>query len=146
MLQSQTMSLTQPYPFTVRSAQALRKRCTEAEIVLWKALRNRQFHGLKFRRQAPRGRFIVDFLCMKPPLIIELDGGIHENQKEEDAHRSQAITEYFKMPILRFQNDEVLNDLPSVLKKIELFLALSPHPGAEAPPLSPCEWRGEPKE
>ncbi|MBP9773404.1 MAG: DUF559 domain-containing protein [Candidatus Peribacteraceae bacterium] len=80
-------------------------------------MRNRNFHGYKFRRQAPMGRFIVDFLCMKPPLIIELDGKIHDTQVEYDAERTESIFHDFGIPVLRVMNEEVLENLPAALKK-----------------------------
>ena len=87
--------------------------------MLWDAVRNKKFHGLKFRRQVPLGRFIVDFLCTEPPLIIELDGPIHDFRMQEDAERTKLIVEDHHMPILRFKNEQILENLPEVLRKIE---------------------------
>lgn len=99
---------------------------TPAEKVLWGNIRNKQFHGLKFRRQAPVGRFVADFLCMNPPMIVELDGGIHMTQQQEDTERSEAIKLDYGIPVLRFSNEEVLNDIASVLKKIENHITRVP--------------------
>jgi len=53
---------------------------TEAEVLLWNALRGRKCNGLKFRRQVPIAWYVVDFLCMEKSLVIEVDGGIHDEQ------------------------------------------------------------------
>ncbi len=116
------MHFKNPLPHAVRHAQELRKRSTSAEIILWNAVRNRKFHDLKFRRQVPIGKFIVDFLCTEPPFIIELDGPIHEFRIQEDAERTEAIIEDYNIPILRLKNEEILENLPNALKKIEKLL------------------------
>ncbi|MBP9773407.1 MAG: endonuclease domain-containing protein [Candidatus Peribacteraceae bacterium] len=116
------MNLVHPLPLALEHAKDLRKRLTQAESVLWNIVRNRKFHGYKFRRQGPLGRFIVDFLCMKPPLIIELDGKIHDTQLEYDKERTESIFEDFGIPVLRLSNEEVLEHLPLALKKIEAAL------------------------
>jgi len=113
------MSLKKPLPHAVRHAQELRKRSTPAEILLWENLRNRKFHNLKFRRQVPVGRFIADFICVNPSLIIEIDGPVHDFKIQEDIERTDAITHDYNIPILRFKNEEILGNLPEVLKRIE---------------------------
>lgn len=98
-------------------ARALRKRMTAAEKLLWEHLRARRCSGLKFRRQAPIGSYVVDFLCMEKNLVIEIDGGIHSLQKDYDQHRQKTIRKHgFKM--LRFTNDVVLHQLNLVLEII----------------------------
>ena len=62
------------------TARTLRKQATDAERLLWRRLRNRQLGGRKFRRQAPVGRYVVDFLCQEEFLVVELDGGQHAEQ------------------------------------------------------------------
>lgn len=99
-------------------ARELRKNMTPAEKILWRALRDRRFRNFKFRRQVPIERFIVDFLCMQHRLVIELDGGIHDTQKEYDEEREEYL-EHMNYKIIRFRNEEVFDDLPSVLEKIE---------------------------
>jgi len=96
--------------------------------MLWNALCNRKFHGLKFRRQVPAGRFIVDFFCAHPPLIIELDGPIHDFKIQEDMERTKAMSHDYHIPILRLKNDEILKNLPDALRRIEqlLFPRLNP--------------------
>ncbi len=102
-------------------ARQMRAAPTLAERLLWEHLRDRQVGGLKFRRQHGIERFIVDFYCAEMRLVIEVDGPIHEYTQEEDAVRQQFL-ESQGLRVLRFTNDEVLNDLPSVLARIE------PHP------------------
>ena len=99
-------------------ARELRKAMTQAEQVLWKALRGRRMAGLRFRRQHPVGRFILDFYCPAAKLGLEVDGGIHDGQAERDEERSAILTAG-GYRILRFRNDEVLTALPSVLTRIE---------------------------
>ena len=98
-------------------AKELRSEMTPAEKILWQRLRRNQLNGLHFRRQQVIDGFIVDFYCHAASLIIEIDGGIHETQKEQDAERDSHLSSRgFK--ILRFTNDEVSNNLPIVLEKI----------------------------
>src|SRR5258708_2495701 len=90
---------------------------TLAEELLWTHLRNRQVRGLKFRRQHSIERFIVDFYCAEAKLIIEVDGPIHNYTRDEDAVR-QAFLEAQGFRVLRFQNDEVLNHMATVIERI----------------------------
>jgi very-short-patch-repair endonuclease len=91
---------------------------TEAERVLWEALRGRRLAGLRFRRQHPVGRFILDFYCPIAKLCVEVDGGIHDLQAEQDAERSAALAAG-GYRVVRVRNEEVLQDLPSALARIE---------------------------
>jgi len=106
--------------FTFQKAKELRIRMTKAEIILWESLRNKRFGGLKFRRQHPIGRFIVDYYCHKYKLVIELDGGIHEVQevKANDRNREQELRN-FGLNILRFTNEQVINEIAYVLQTIK---------------------------
>jgi very-short-patch-repair endonuclease len=99
------------------NARNLRQNLTPAEQILWQHLRNRKLHGLKFRRQHPIGRFIVDFYCPESRLIVELDGEIHDRQFEYDTARTEQLQAYGDR-VLRFQNQEVLDRLSSVLDEI----------------------------
>ena len=111
-------------------ARALRKRQTDAERLLWYRLRSRQLAKCKFRRQQVMGVYIVDFVCLEPKLIIELDGGQHATQIEYDAKRSSYLNSLgFKM--LRFWNNDVLRNTDSVLEFIRLELIMSPLPPGE---------------
>ena len=81
--------------------------------MLWNILRRRQVSGYKFRRQAPIGPYIVDFLCLEIRLVIEVDGGQHSEQANYDARRTAWLeSEGFK--VIRFWNNEVLEETDSV--------------------------------
>ena len=101
----------------------LRRKETPAEKVLWEALRNRKLNGEKFTRQHGIGAYVADFHCSKYKLAIEVDGGIHlkEDVVERDKTRSEFI-EAWDIRIVRFTNDEVLNELPKVLDEIKGYL------------------------
>ncbi len=99
------------------SARDLRRRETEAEAILWAALRGRQVAGLKFRRQRPAGPFVLDFYCADYRLVVEVDGGIHDQQLEQDAART-AILEGYGYHLIRFRNEQILTNLPAVLARI----------------------------
>jgi very-short-patch-repair endonuclease len=104
-------------PNIEKSARLLRQNQTPAEQHLWNALRNKQLMGLRFRRQHPVGRFILDFYCPAQKLVIEVDGGIHDLQQDHDAKRTQEIERY-GYRVLRFRNEEVLENLEWVLESI----------------------------
>ena len=99
----------------VRAAKALRKRETDAESLLWHMLRKAAPRGLKFYRQAPIDRFIADFYCPRKKLVIEVDGGIHDTeiQQERDALR-EAFLQTKGLRVLRFRNEEVTHDVHAV--------------------------------
>lgn len=100
-----------------KRAKAFRRRSTDAERKLWSVLRNRSFEGLKFRRQRPIGKYIVDFVCLEMSLIVEVDGGGHTEQSEKDRERAERLeTQGFK--VIRFWNDEVLNETDAVVRAI----------------------------
>ena len=108
------------YPEIFRKAEVLRKNMTDAEKILWERLRKKQL-GLRFKTQHPIERFIADFYCHKAKLVIELDGKIHDFQKEYDSGR-EAELEKYGLKIIRFTNDEVLNNIDWVIEKIKLNL------------------------
>ena len=89
---------------------------TPAENALWQELRANKL-GVHFRRQQIIAGFIVDFYCHKVALVIEVDGDIHDLQKEEDARREKVLNE-LGLRVIRFRNDEVLKNLPIVVGKI----------------------------
>ena len=99
------------------AARCLRRNMTPAEQKLWDALKGRQLDGLKFRPQHPVGPFILDFWCPARKLVVELDGGSHEGREAEDEARTQRLQDY-GYRVIRFRNEEVLTDLPSVLERI----------------------------
>jgi very-short-patch-repair endonuclease len=99
-------------------AKNLRKNSTDAERLLWRHLRLKQFYGMNFRRQQPLGSFIVDFVCLDRKLIIEIDGGQHAEQREKDTARDAWFrTEGFT--VMRFWNHEVLQNIAGVLTAIQ---------------------------
>ena len=104
-------------PGTLETARILRKRMTPCEIILWEKLRGKQLLGLRFRSQHPIDIFIADFYCHKARLVIEIDGEIHEGQIDYDDGREAEIEKY-DIKVLRFTNDEVINDIDSVDNKI----------------------------
>ena len=102
-------------------AKDLRKQSTDAETVLWNLLRNRQLMGYKFHRQAPIGKYIVDFLCFERKLVVELDGGQHQEQANYDAGRT-GILESRGYRVIRSWNNLVLDDTDAVLQAVLIAL------------------------
>ena len=103
---------------------------------MWERLRSRRLKQLKFRRQLPISGYIVDFVCLEEKLIVEVDGGQHNDRQLQDARRT-AVLEKSGFRVLRFWNNEVLEKLDSVLEEILR--------AAEAPPSpqpSPASGRG----
>ena len=100
-----------------QAARHLRQNLTPSEATLWTALCNRQLEGLKFRCQHPVGSFIVDFYCPSCKLVIEIDGSIHDQQQDYDQARTDQLQD-FGYSVLRFTNDEVINDLSKVINQI----------------------------
>ena len=92
----------------------MRRAPTQAEGRIWKHLRSGKLGGLKFRRQHPVGRFIVDFYCVSAGLVVEVDGPIHDEQADADAER-QLYLEAMGLRVLRFSNDEALRNTFAVL-------------------------------
>ena len=108
-----------------RFARSLRKRQTPGEKLLWRQLRARNFHGLKFRRQVPVGPYIVDFLCVQRKLIIEIDGDSHcalsaqeRDKKREEYLRNKGFV------VIRFSEQQVKEDIHSVLTQLGKRLSL----------------------
>ena len=97
--------------------RTLRRNATEVEKRLWSRLRNRQLDGIKFRRQTPIGRYIVDFVSESEKLIVELDGGQHAQQMEADTERTQTL-ESMGYIVIRFWNNEVIENIDGVLMEI----------------------------
>jgi len=111
---------------TITKARYLRHEETKAEKILWEALRNKKL-GVKFRRQHPIDKFILDFYAPEIKLGIELDGFSHKENTEYDKLR----TEYLKskgIKIIRFWNSEIENNLKEVIFKIkeEIKIHLTP--------------------
>ena len=106
------------YQILKNNAVNNRKTPTDAETLLWQCLRDRQL-GLKFRRQHAIGDYIADFICLEISLIIEVDGEYHnsEEQQEKDTIRTKYLNEQ-GFYVLRFTNNEVINQTEWVLKRI----------------------------
>ena len=109
---------------THQNARELRSNETEAEKKIWTLIRNRQLKGKKFRRQHAFSEYVLDFYCHECKLAVELDGGIHQRKenKEYDSTRTQVLNMY-GINVLRFWNDEVMNDTTKVLEKIANHLS-----------------------
>ncbi|CAN5666464.1 xanthine dehydrogenase family protein molybdopterin-binding subunit [soil metagenome] len=106
-------------------AREFRKQPTPSELSLWHALRDRGVDGLKFRRQQPIGPFAVDFFCAAERLIVEVDGGVHESQRERDRER-QTLIESLGLRFVRIPARLVEQDLPTALGKIREAVRSSP--------------------
>jgi Predicted pyridoxal phosphate-dependent enzyme apparently involved in regulation of cell wall biogenesis len=125
-------------------AEENRSRPTEAESVLWEALKGNGL-GEKFRRQHIIADFIVDFFCADKGLTIELDGGYHNNppQMKSDAERTAVLSKLGYIE-LRFTNEEVLGDIDGVLQKISNFCNALPsksHPSGGDSEGADTQWR-----
>jgi CRISPR/Cas system-associated endonuclease Cas1/very-short-patch-repair endonuclease len=120
-------------PSTFDNAHNLRLiNKTKAEEILWQVLRNRQVENAKFRRQHPLNNFIADFYCHEKKLVIEVDGGYHneQDQKKQDDARTAVINE-FGIQVVRFTNDDIFHSIITVIQKIAAALATSPRPSPE---------------
>jgi very-short-patch-repair endonuclease len=116
------------------AAKKLRANTTPHERILWRALKELPMEGTHFRRQAPIGPYIVDFFCPTRKLIIELDGGHHnEDATAERDDERQVWLEQEGYRVIRFWNSEIASELNAVMEKIyvELYGARE----AEALPL-----------
>lgn len=119
----------------IEVAREFRKTPTKSEAILWKALRGKQRDGVKFRRQQPIGPFVVDFYNSDYRLVVEVDGPIHEFQKDADRAR-QELLETLGLKILRLKAEMIENNLPAALNLIHVAIhevqesksALSPSP------------------
>ena len=99
-----------------RRAQSLRRNSTDAEMKIWFAVRDRRLAGFKFVRQEPIGPYIADFVCREAKLIVEVDGGQH-NESERDQRRDFFLnSEGYR--VLRFWNSDVLTNMDGVLQTI----------------------------
>ena len=107
-------------PPIFENARKLRFNTTPAESILWDRLKNGQLNGIKFRRQHPFGRYILDFYCHQAKLCIELDGSIHQDpdQKNHDQERERDLQQE-GLKIIRFQNEEIYSSIEDVLMQIK---------------------------
>ena len=104
-------------------SKVLRKAQTDAEDTIWQNLRNRNILGFKFRRQHPLNKCIADSYCHEAKLIIEIDGGIHNqvDVSEHDKNRTYELAE-LGIHVLRFTNEEVNGSLEIILNTIRDYL------------------------
>jgi|SRR5690349_427727 len=100
-------------------AKHLRRAMTRAEVLLWRYLKAHHLDGISFRRQAPMGRYVVDFVCHAAHLIVELDGETHDfdARQQHDAVRDAWLRSRGYV-VLRFTNDQVLSSLEGVLSVV----------------------------
>jgi very-short-patch-repair endonuclease len=103
----------------LEDSRKLRKNMTPSESLLWEHLRNRKCGGFKFRRQQVIEGFIADFYCEQPQIVVEVDGGIHDDAdaKKNDAHR-ETVFRARGITTIRFQNDQVNRHIESVVDQI----------------------------
>ena len=105
-------------------ARHLRKSQTDAERNLWSRLRSKQIKGVKFRRQQFIGPYIVDFVSLEKKLVIEIDGGHHNDAEivETDEKRTKWLKQE-GFQVLRFWNNEVITNIEGVVEKIRTILS-----------------------
>jgi very-short-patch-repair endonuclease len=122
--------MSKKLPVQIEFARELRKNQTPQEKLMWANLRNRKLLGFKFLRQHPmlvhkelntNVFYIADFYCAEKKLVVEIDGGIHENQKEYDEARDMAMKEY-GLEVMRFTNEQVDKNVSWVLEEIRKYL------------------------
>ena len=113
------MSTKKGIPKLLPLKRRLRSNQTRAEQLLWTKFRSNQIHGLKFRRQHGIGSYIVDFFCPERSLVIEIDGDVHaiEAQQTKDLEREDYLRS-LGLQVLRYTNDEVINNLDGVLEDL----------------------------
>jgi very-short-patch-repair endonuclease len=110
-----------PYnPKLKELARKLRNNSTKSEIALWQELKGKRIHGYDFHRQKPLLNYIADFYCYELKLVLELDGYTHqfeEVQIKDDQKQSEL--ENIGLTVIRFQDNEIFNDMNNVLREIE---------------------------
>lgn len=114
-------------PDAIQKARTLRSNMTDVERVVWQAIRGEQMDGYKFRRQFAIGKYIADFACIEKKLVIELDGGQHQDHQDYDEQRNIFMQEQ-GWQVLRFWNTDVLENPDGVLFRIAERLKDSPPP------------------
>jgi len=122
---------------TKQHSRTLRREMTDAEKLLWRHLRMEQIGGYKFRRQHPVGNYILDFVCLEAALVLEVDGGQHADSADKDMIRTQWL-ETKGLHVIRFWNNEVLNNIEGVTFVIWDYLSTLQPPSQP----SPCMGEG----
>jgi len=118
-------------------ARQLRSKQTDAENLLWSRLRAHRLCGLKFRRQQPIGGYVVDFLCPEKKLIVELDGGQHQEERAGHDAVRDAWLKAEGYAVLRYWNNEVMGNLEGVLEDIGRVAGVFSEASPSPQPLSP---------
>jgi very-short-patch-repair endonuclease len=113
------------HPVTTSRARSLRSDMTDVERLLWRAICSKQVNACRFRRQHPIDFYIADFACIERRLVVELDGGQHQDRSAHDEQRSAYLRSQ-GWHVLRFWNNEVLNNLDGVLSTIAEHLTDAP--------------------
>jgi len=114
-----------------KTLRSLRRNAKPAEAKFWQIIRNRKIDGFRFHRQHPiefemdgyKRFFIADFYCKQRKLVVEIDGGVHELQREYDTYRT-FIIEHLGMRVIRFTNEEVRFEIESVVERLKDNLTL----------------------
>jgi very-short-patch-repair endonuclease len=124
---------------TLARAIRLRAEMTEAEKKLWRYLRGRQLDSRQFRKQVEIDDYVVDFCCLKARLVIEVDGGQHNARAAQDEARTRYLNAQ-GYRVIRFWNNEVLQNIDGVLQEIVRALQLPrlrdvSHPHPNPPPI-----------
>ena len=109
------------HPTLLANARTLRRESTDAEHWLWQHLRGRRLLGYKFRRQAPIGPYIADFVCKERRVVVEVDGSQHQEQRDYDQRRTAFLNSQ-GYQVLRYWNNEVLQQGEAVLASIAQVL------------------------
>ena len=107
-------------------ARNMRAAPTDAEATLWRQLRAHRFAGHKFKRQQPIGNYIVDFVCFEARLVVEVDGGQHNESVADEARDEWLEARGYR--VMRFWNNDVMGNLDGVLLTILNQLTPSPQP------------------
>jgi very-short-patch-repair endonuclease len=138
----------QPVSFQKRTfAKRLRANATETEKTPWRLLRSRRLINLKFRRQAPIGPWIVDFVSFEGRLIVEADGSQHADSERDECRDQDLMERGFR--VLRFWNNDILRRSEAVFEAIYDAASQTPHPSRTASrfdPPSPTRGEGRKKE
>ena len=106
---------------SIRIARRLRTNQTDAETALWNRIRNRQIGSHKFVRQEPINEYICDFVCREKRLVIEVDGGQHNESAQDAVRDRRLIEEGYK--VVRFWNNDVLGNIKGVLLVVQQELS-----------------------
>lgn len=134
-------SKPRPSPHAQGAVKKLRREMTFPERLLWSRLRAGRLHHLRFRRQHPMGRYVVDFYCASANLIIELDGHSHDGRLAEDQQREQELIA-MGYRVFRVTHNDVIRNLDGVVEAIAAQVQMH-NKSARHPPLAPPSREGD---